>query len=269
MPSAARRWAPPRGARSTRWKCRPASSPGRTWPRPGPRRAREPAAWRNGLRRARRPSATSDRRTNASDSGRRSGARWTGGVDGERRPGALAVRVTSINHFFFVPVTIGLAFLTALLQTAWYRNKQDGVPAADPVLRHAAGHQRRDRRGDRAGAGVRVRDELGSLLAAGRQHLRRPAGHGGAGRVLPGVHVPRACGCSAGTSCRAGCTWRASGWWRWAACCRRVHHGGELLDAASGRLHDGRRQAAAERHLGGVHQPGVRVGVRARCCWRR
>jgi len=32
---------------------------------------------------------------------------------------------TSINHFFFVPVTIGLAFLTALLQTAWYRSKQE------------------------------------------------------------------------------------------------------------------------------------------------
>ena len=29
--------------------------------------------------------------------------------------------LTSINHFFFVPVTIGLAFLTALLQTAWHR----------------------------------------------------------------------------------------------------------------------------------------------------
>jgi cytochrome d ubiquinol oxidase subunit I len=29
----------------------------------------------------------------------------------------------TINHFFFVPVTIGLAFLTALLQTWWYRNK--------------------------------------------------------------------------------------------------------------------------------------------------
>jgi cytochrome bd ubiquinol oxidase subunit I len=27
----------------------------------------------------------------------------------------------TVNHFFFVPVTIGLAFLTALLQTAWYR----------------------------------------------------------------------------------------------------------------------------------------------------
>ncbi len=30
---------------------------------------------------------------------------------------------TSINHFLFVPVTIGLAFLTALLQTAWYRKQ--------------------------------------------------------------------------------------------------------------------------------------------------
>src|SRR5689334_16099291 len=34
----------------------------------------------------------------------------------------LQFAFTSINHFFFVPVTIGLAFLTALLQTVWYRN---------------------------------------------------------------------------------------------------------------------------------------------------
>ena len=31
--------------------------------------------------------------------------------------------LTLINHFFFVPVTIGLAFLTALLQTTWHRRK--------------------------------------------------------------------------------------------------------------------------------------------------
>ena len=30
--------------------------------------------------------------------------------------------ITSIYHFLFVPVTIGLAFLVALLQTEWYRN---------------------------------------------------------------------------------------------------------------------------------------------------
>src|ERR1700751_829971 len=32
---------------------------------------------------------------------------------------------TSINHFFFVPVTMGLAFLTALLQTAWHRSRHE------------------------------------------------------------------------------------------------------------------------------------------------
>src|SRR5262249_35703910 len=32
---------------------------------------------------------------------------------------------TTINHFFFVPVTMGLAFLTALLQTAWYRSRRE------------------------------------------------------------------------------------------------------------------------------------------------
>src|SRR5215475_12280771 len=31
----------------------------------------------------------------------------------------------TVNHFFFVPVTIGLAFLTAVLQTAWYRRKRE------------------------------------------------------------------------------------------------------------------------------------------------
>src|ERR1700761_1084193 len=33
--------------------------------------------------------------------------------------------LTSINHFFFVPVTIGLAFLVAMLETAWYRTGQE------------------------------------------------------------------------------------------------------------------------------------------------
>src|SRR6266536_300769 len=33
--------------------------------------------------------------------------------------------MTSIYHFLFVPVTIGLAFLTALLQTSWHRSGRD------------------------------------------------------------------------------------------------------------------------------------------------
>jgi hypothetical protein len=33
---------------------------------------------------------------------------------------------TSIYHFLFVPLTIGLAFLTALLQTSWHRGGDHG-----------------------------------------------------------------------------------------------------------------------------------------------
>src|SRR5438067_13440258 len=39
---------------------------------------------------------------------------------------------TSIYHFLFVPVTIGLAFLVALLQTAWHRSLRWG---GDPEYR--------------------------------------------------------------------------------------------------------------------------------------
>ena len=42
---------------------------------------------------------------------------------------------TSIYHFLFVPVTIGLAFLVALLQTAWYRNQRVGGPELKRVTK--------------------------------------------------------------------------------------------------------------------------------------
>jgi cytochrome bd ubiquinol oxidase subunit I len=42
---------------------------------------------------------------------------------------------TSIYHFLFVPVTIGLAFLVALLQTAWYRNQGVGGPELKRVTK--------------------------------------------------------------------------------------------------------------------------------------
>ena len=98
----------------------------------------------------------------------------------------------TINHFFFVPVTIGLAFLTALLQTAWYRSKREeylrltrffGVLL---VINVAIG----------VVTGLVQEFQFGmnwsAYSRAGRQRLRCAAGHGGAGRVLPGVHVPRA-----------------------------------------------------------------------------
>jgi cytochrome bd ubiquinol oxidase subunit I len=42
---------------------------------------------------------------------------------------------TSIYHFLFVPVTIGLAFLVALLQTAWHRNGGVGGSQYERITR--------------------------------------------------------------------------------------------------------------------------------------
>jgi cytochrome d ubiquinol oxidase subunit I len=39
----------------------------------------------------------------------------------------LQFAMTSIYHFIFVPVTIGLSFLTALLQTSWYRTGREDM----------------------------------------------------------------------------------------------------------------------------------------------
>src|SRR5215475_10253321 len=47
--------------------------------------------------------------------------RWPMNVDLAR----IQFAFTTINHFLFVPITIGLAFLVALLQTAWYRSGRE------------------------------------------------------------------------------------------------------------------------------------------------
>ena len=102
----------------------------------------------------------------------------------------------------------------------------------------------------------------GAVLSACRQHLRRSAGHGGPGRVLPRVHVPRAVAVrleqavaprAPGDDLAGRVRQHAVG---------GVHPGGELLDAAPGRLHHGQRQTGAQQPLGGVHQPGVPLGIR-------
>ena len=33
--------------------------------------------------------------------------------------------ITTVYHFIFVPLTIGLAFFTAYLQTVWYRTRDE------------------------------------------------------------------------------------------------------------------------------------------------
>ena len=99
---------------------------------------------------------------------------------------------TSIYHFLFVPLTLGLGPLVAVMQTVWHRTGDEALAAADALLRNAVADQLRDRRRDRARAGVRVRDELVGLLEVRRQRLRRAAGDRGPGRVHARGDVPRA-----------------------------------------------------------------------------
>ena len=66
----------------------------------------------------------------------------------------------SIYHFFFVPITIGLAFLVAMLQTAWHRNGRDDYLRLTRFFGTLLVINVADRRGDRHRAGVPVRDEL-------------------------------------------------------------------------------------------------------------
>src|SRR5216683_31081 len=106
---------------------------------------------------------------------------------------------TSINHFLFVPVTIGLAFLTALLQTAWHRSGREEYLRLTRffgtllVINVAIG----------VVTGIVQEFQFGMNWSATSSAPRWPW------RAWPrSSWSPRslACGCSGGTSCRAGST---------------------------------------------------------------
>ena len=114
--------------------------------------------------------------------------------------------ITTVYHFLFVPITIGLSAIVAGYETAWVRTGNEQLAAADQVLRQALPDQLRHRRGHRHRAGVPVRHELERLLPLRRRHLRRPAGDRGAARVLPRVDLPRPVDLRLGPAARRGCT---------------------------------------------------------------
>ena len=138
---------------------------------------------------------------------------------------------TSIYHFLFVPVSIGLAFLVALLQTGWYRNGDETYLRLARffgtllLINVAIG----------VVTGLIQEFEFGmnwseySKLVG--QRVRRSAGLRGPGCLLLGVHLPRPVDLRleplvqagpSGLHLDGGVRHRALG---------RLHHGGQLLDA--------------------------------------
>ena len=166
--------------------------------------------------------------------------------------------ITTVYHFFFVPVTISMATLVAGFQTAWVRTRQGEVPQADQVLRQALPDQLRDGRGHRHRAGVPVRDELERLLPLRRRHLRCAAGPRGPARVLPGVHLPRAVDLRLGPAAEEAPPGHHLDRRDRHHPQRLLHPGRQLLHAEPGRLHlqRGPRPGRADRLRGGADQPG-------------
>ena len=167
----------------------------------------------------------------------------------------------TINHFFVVPITIGLAFLTALLQTAWHRNGREEylrltrffgtLLVINVAIGVVTGLVQEFQFGMDWGAYSRlVGNVFGAPLAM----------EGLAAFFLESVFLG---------------LW-LFGWNKlprlihlltiWAVCAGTLLSAAFIMAANSWMQHpvgyvDGQRQAAAQRHLGAVYQPGVPVGI--------
>ena len=120
--------------------------------------------------------------------------------------------ITTVYHFLFVPLTIGLSLLVAGMQTAWVRTGDERYLRMTKfwgklfLINFAMG----------VVTGIVQEFQFGmnwsDYSPVRRRHLRRAAGHGGAAGVLPRVDVPRPVDLRLGPAAQDGCTWRASGW---------------------------------------------------------
>ena len=106
-------------------------------------------------------------------------------VDWSRAQFAL----TAIYHWLFVPLTLGLGFLVAIMETLYVRTGRRLLAAHHQILDAPVRHQLRHRRGDGHHPRIRVRHQLVELLLFRGRHLRRPAGHRGHPGLLPREHV--------------------------------------------------------------------------------
>ncbi len=72
--------------------------------------------------------------------------------------------MTAIYHWLFVPLTLGLGFICAIMETVYYRTGDPFWKRTVKFWMRIFRDQFRDRRGHRTDPRIRVRDELVELL---------------------------------------------------------------------------------------------------------
>ena len=87
----------------------------------------------------------------------------------------LQFALTALYHFLFVPLTLGLSLLLAVMESVYVMTGRPNLARHDAILGHALRHQFRHGCRHRHHHGIPVRHELGLLLALCRRHLRRAA----------------------------------------------------------------------------------------------
>ena len=100
--------------------------------------------------------------------------------------------MTAAYHWLFVPLTLGLSFIIAIMETCYVRTgdafwKRTTKFFLDAPLRHQFRHRRRHGADSR----IRVRHQLVQLLALRGRHLRRSAGRRRHFGLLYRIHVHR------------------------------------------------------------------------------
>ncbi len=180
----------------------------------------------------------------------------------------LQFALTIAFHYLYPPLSIGLGRLPGLRGSDLPEDARPALAPGGAVLDARVRADVLDRRRHGPGDGVRVRHELGRLLALRRRRLRQRARRRRHLRVLPRVGLPRAAALRLGRAAAAHAFLQHADGGARRALQRDLDRRRELLDADAGRLphRPGTERPARRDHrlLGPRVQPLVGDAPRAR-----
>ncbi len=102
----------------------------------------------------------------------------------------LQFALTTIYHWLFVPLTLGLGWFVAFFQTRYYQTKDETWHKMAKVLGKIVPDQLCNWRSHRYRAGISVWHELVGILPLCGRYFWRSACGGSSDGLLPGIYIP-------------------------------------------------------------------------------